>query len=108
MSGDPKALLALLDDDAVLLSDGGGKVTAALNPIRCAANVSRFFLGIAGKAPPGTELRRLVLNGSPALVVYVDGVVFVTIHFDVAGGRICRILAVRNPDKLRHVPPLRV
>lgn len=104
-SRDPRALLELLEPDAELLSDGGGKVAAALNPIRGADRVVRFMMGIAGKAPPGAQAFRQVLNGAPALTVYVDGALFVSFHLDAAaGGRIRRILAVSNPDKLRHVP----
>ena len=106
-TADVDALLALLDDDAELLSDGGGKVLAALNPIHGATNVARFLTGIAGKAPPDILICRLELNGGPATVVYVDGEPYVSIHLDADGSRIRRILAVRNPDKLRRVPPPR-
>ena len=104
LSRDPQALLDLLEPDAVLLADGGGKVTAALNPIRGAERVMRFVIGIAGKAPPGMRICRQVLNGAPALTAYIEDVLLMSFHFDVVGGRIHRILAVRNPDKLRHVP----
>lgn len=103
-SRDPQALLDVLEPDAVLLSDGGGKVAAALNPIRGADRIARFLIGIAGKAPAGTRICRQVLNGGPALTVYVDDALYVTFHLDVVGDRISRVLAVSNPDKLRHVP----
>src|SRR5215475_8765887 len=42
-SADTKALVRLLADDAVLYTDGGGKRVAALNPIRGADKIARFF-----------------------------------------------------------------
>ena len=48
--------MQILAADAVLYSDGGGKVAAALAPIRGADHIARFFLGIMRKAPPGLEI----------------------------------------------------
>ena len=41
--------MQLLAADAVLYSDGGGKVAAVLAPIRGADHIARFFLGILKK-----------------------------------------------------------
>jgi len=100
---DMDALLALLTEDAVAVSDGGGKVLAALRPINGADKVARFFMGIAGKAPDGMRIDRVDLNGGPAMVAHQDGETLVTLHFEVSDGRIHRILAVRNPDKLARL-----
>jgi len=103
---DLDGLMQVLHDEAVLLSDGGGKALAALNPIVGANAVARFMTGIIGKAPPSLVVRREEINDAPALVGYVDGEAVVCMSLDVADGRIRRILAVRNPDKLAHLPPL--
>ena len=50
-TGDPTQLTALLSEDAVLYTDGGGKVSAALNPIVGADRVVRFLIGIGRKIP---------------------------------------------------------
>ena len=50
-SGDTQTLVQILAKDAVLYSDGGGKRAAALNPIRGADRILRFFAGIARKNP---------------------------------------------------------
>jgi RNA polymerase sigma-70 factor, ECF subfamily len=76
MTGDLNALVEILASDAVLYSDGGGKVAAALAPIRGADRIARFFLGILKKAPPGLEVCRVRVNGQPGLVTKVDGAVF--------------------------------
>ena len=52
LSGDMEALLALLSEDVILYSDGGGKTQAALKPIYGADRVARFLSGILKKAPP--------------------------------------------------------
>ena len=42
-----------------------------------------------------------MVNGQPGLVVQHDGGTEAVIAFEVAGDRIKRIWAVRNPEKLR-------
>lgn len=104
-SGDAAALAGLLAEDAVLRSDGGGRARAALNPIRGAARIARFFAGIARKtgAPPPRWSRPLRLNGLPGqLSVAADGAVQ-TLAVEIEGDRVVAIYATRNPDKLRHL-----
>ena len=42
------------------------------------------------------------VNGRPGLVAQQDGRTLTVFAFDIAGDRINRIWAVRNPEKLRH------
>jgi RNA polymerase sigma-70 factor (ECF subfamily) len=102
-TGDLGALVGLLAADAVLVSDGGGKATAAPAPVRGADRVARFFLGLIRKAPPGLELRRVRVNGQPGLMATLGGWVVNVLTLDVAGGRIAACYVVRNPDKLARV-----
>jgi len=51
-------------------------------------------------APDLTILERTV-NGQPGLVAQQDDVIVTVFAFEVAGDRIKRIWAVRNPEKLR-------
>src|SRR5262249_11418066 len=73
-AGDVAALAALLADDVVLYSDGGGKTVAARNPIRGALRVARFFAGIWRKLPPDLVARVVQVNGQPGGVAYLGGV----------------------------------
>jgi RNA polymerase sigma-70 factor (ECF subfamily) len=50
---------------------------------------------------PGPTLRERVVNGQPGPVAELDGAVVTVLAFDVAGDRVSRIWAVRNPEKLR-------
>jgi RNA polymerase sigma-70 factor (ECF subfamily) len=102
-SGDLEGLVQLLAADAILYSDGGGKVAAALAPIRGAAHIARYFLGILRKSPPGLEIRRVRVNGQPALLALQQGKIVSLLTFDVVDGQIATCFVVRNPDKLKRV-----
>jgi RNA polymerase sigma-70 factor (ECF subfamily) len=99
MTGDLEALVAVLDPDVVLRSDGGGRVSAALRPVHGADRVSRFLLGLPRLEPDA------VLDG----VETPDGLGFLaTLHdlpsavfsLDVRSGLITAVYIMRNPDKL--------
>jgi RNA polymerase sigma-70 factor (ECF subfamily) len=104
-SGDTQAFAKILAKDAVLYSDGGGKRAAALNPIRGADKILRFFAGVARKNPALAAIkgRSAIVNGLPGFVVReTDGSVD-TIAIEYDTGRIVAIYLIRNPDKLQHV-----
>ncbi len=63
----------LLSADAILYSDGGGKVTAALAPIYGADRIARFFVGITRRAPADLQARRVLVNGQPGRLVVARG-----------------------------------
>ncbi|MGH3416648.1 MAG: RNA polymerase sigma factor SigJ [Actinocrinis sp.] len=96
---DLNALIGLLDPDVVAIGDGGGLVTAVLEPVQGSDSVARYIVRFTEIAPDLTILERTV-NGQPGLVALVDGVTSAVIAFGVAGGRITHIWAVRNPEKL--------
>jgi RNA polymerase sigma-70 factor, ECF subfamily len=102
-TGDLNGLLHILASDAVLYSDGGGKVHAALAPIRGADKIARFFLGITKKTPPNMEVRSARVNGQPGLITSVDGQLTDVLTLDVVDGRIASCFIIRNPDKLGRV-----
>jgi RNA polymerase sigma-70 factor (ECF subfamily) len=97
---DIDALIGLLDPDATATGDGGGLVPAQLRPLEGAEQIARFIVGLAGRATSLTILERTV-NGQPGLVAQLEGVTVTVYAFDVTGGRIKRIWAVLNPEKLR-------
>jgi RNA polymerase sigma-70 factor (ECF subfamily) len=108
MDGDMEGLLGLLAEDIILWSDGGGKVRAALNPIRGSDKVARFFMGILGKAPPGLVVRQTKVNGHPGIIgYYADGQPQSVTTFDIADECIRAIHILVNPEKLGNVPDLR-
>jgi RNA polymerase sigma-70 factor (ECF subfamily) len=109
-TGDTATLTRLLADGVQMVSDGGGKATAALNPIFGQAKVLRLLEGLARKG--GAQLPQLWrfchLNGLPAVVSREEGGIVQAAALDITEGRITRIYVVRNPDKTRHLAHLLV
>jgi RNA polymerase sigma-70 factor, ECF subfamily len=103
-SGDLAGLLQLLSADAVVYSDGGGKVPAAIVPIRGADRVARLFLGVTRQAPAGWEARFVLVNGQPGLLVLIAGHVAQVMTMEVVAGRITTCYVIRNPEKLARIP----
>ncbi|GGT45977.1 RNA polymerase sigma factor SigJ [Streptomyces atratus] len=97
---DIAALVDLLDPAAVMTADGGGVVGTVLRPIEGGARIAQYMVAIADKAP-GLELLERSVNGVPGLVAHRAGAVMTVASFDVVDGRVTRIWAVRNPEKLR-------
>lgn len=102
MHGDVNGLLGLLREDVVSYSDGGGKASAAINPIYGADKVARFYLALASKAPPtGVTWEVREAAGTPALWLYLDGRLESLFNFELnEAGRIQTIFVTRNPDKM--------
>ncbi|MBO0774772.1 MAG: RNA polymerase sigma factor SigJ [Actinobacteria bacterium] len=98
---DINALIGLLDPDAIMIADGGGVASAALRPIEGGAQIARYAVDLAGRAPRNVRILERTVNGQPGLIAQQDGVTVTVFAFHIAGGQITRIWAVRNPDKLR-------
>ncbi|WP_254509295.1 RNA polymerase sigma factor SigJ [Anatilimnocola floriformis] len=102
-TGNLDGLVQLLHDDAVMLSDGGGKATAALAPILGGDRIGRFFLGIFRKMPANARVALCRVNGMPGYAMYADDKLATIMATDIRDGRIQRIFMIRNPDKLARV-----
>ena len=104
-SGNVARLAELLREDAVAITDGGGRKTAARNPIQGADKIARFFIGLAAKNA-GHEIRvePTMINGAIGALLYLDGELDHTMSMAISGEKIAAIYIVRNPDKLRHAP----
>ena len=104
--GDMTALSAMLAQDAVMVTDGGGKRKAALRPLIGREDIVRLLEGLAWRGGEGQSLsfRSVRINGYPGLVLErEDGPM--TVAFQPGeDGRLVGIYMVRNPDKLGHVP----
>jgi RNA polymerase sigma-70 factor, ECF subfamily len=106
-SGDVSRLAGLLREDAIAMTDGGGRKIAALNPIRGADKIARFFISLAAKnADRHTRIEPTMINGTVGALLYLDGELDHSLSMAIDGERIAAIYIVRNPDKLRDVPAL--
>jgi RNA polymerase sigma factor (sigma-70 family) len=97
---DIAGLVGLLDPAATAVADGGGLATTVLRPVSGGERVARYTVDLTERIAALRLVERTV-NGRPGLVAERDGVVVTVMAFDVAGGVIRRIWAVRNPEKLR-------
>ena len=98
---DIDALIGLLDPGATAIADGGGLVTAFLDPIEGSEQIARAWVEIASRASGTMTFLERTVNGQPGLVAQQDGLIVTVFAFDVADDRIRHIWVVRNPDKLR-------
>jgi RNA polymerase sigma-70 factor (ECF subfamily) len=103
-SGDLAALTRLLASDARLVTDGGGKVAAALNVIEGADRVAAFLTGAVRKGWRSDFRVELgTINGLPGVIVSGPEGVIQTTACEFEGDAVKAIYVVRNPDKLRHL-----
>jgi RNA polymerase sigma-70 factor (ECF subfamily) len=104
-AGDLPRLKEILAEDAVFHTDGGGKRSAALNPIRGRDKIIRFLAGLMRKRT--LTLPQFVvptrLNGMPGFIL-VDGEGQIeTLALDIRGERIAALYGIRNPNKLARI-----
>lgn len=102
--GDLQGLLDVLAPDVVGVADGGGLAPAARRPIEGAERMARFLLGVSGSRELDIELAWL--NGRPGGVVRQADRVIGAVSCAIDGGRIARIFAVSNPEKLARLGSL--
>ncbi|MPY31418.1 sigma-70 family RNA polymerase sigma factor [Streptomyces adustus] len=98
---DIDALISLLDPDAVATADGGGLAVTHLRPIVGGEQIAHAYARIARLSGERTTFLEYTVNGRPGLVARQDGSLVTVFAFEIAGDRIRRIWAVRNPEKLR-------
>jgi RNA polymerase sigma-70 factor (ECF subfamily) len=99
--GDLEGLVAVLDPEVVWTSDGGGRVTAARKPLNGGARVARAWVAFARKTVQDPS--EIEVNGWLGLTIASGDGYRAALSFVVSDGRITRIDAVRNPEKLRRL-----
>jgi RNA polymerase sigma-70 factor (ECF subfamily) len=98
--GDFDALVAVLDPDVVLRTDGGRSGPDAAILVRGALEVAGRALGFAHLA---ASVRPALVNGAAGAVVAPGGRPFAVIGFTVAEGRIVEMYALADPVRLREL-----
>lgn len=94
--------IALITEDAVLISDSDGRVKAARRPIVGPQRIVRFLLFITGSSSDATV--DLVEVNAGIGVRFVTDVTVRLAIIEAAGDRVGRLHLVGNPDKLGQLP----
>lgn len=101
-SGDIQGLLEVLAPDVVMAADGGGHVAALREPAHGAERVAVLLSGFA-RVSPRAVVSIVPVNGAPGMRIDLEGKLDTVMGLSVEAGRITRIYAVRNPEKLTLV-----
>lgn len=97
-NGDLNQLAHLLDHRVTWRADGGGKVTAAPARAQGAHDVAQLLLDFGARGP--AQVRMVLVNGAPGLVVRDADQVLSVIALTIDDGKITAIDIIRDPDKL--------
>jgi RNA polymerase sigma factor (sigma-70 family) len=99
--GEFERLLAVLDPDVVVRSDGGALRPELVSTVRGADAVARQAMSFRRFAETAT---RALINGIPGGVAWApDGRPFAVLSVTVAGGRIVSIDVLADPDRLSRL-----
>jgi len=98
--GDFEALVAVLDPDVVLRSDGGTAHPSLTTVLHGPADVARRTLAIASTT--GIKHPALV-NGAAGVIITLYGQPVVVMGFTVSDGKITQIDAIADPERLARL-----
>jgi len=97
-------ILDLIAEDAVHVTDGGGKTRAAINPIYGRKRVAALLETLANRRFKDARLYAARFNGSTGIAAVQDGRLVGVICFDWnADGTVQNLYAVLNPEKLERL-----
>jgi RNA polymerase sigma-70 factor (TIGR02957 family) len=106
-SGDFAALEGMLDEQAELVGDGGGKASAFAHPLVGGRRLAQLFYAQHRRFGADLRLEIALVNGQWGLLHW-EGERLLTVHaIESDGSRIVRIHAQRNPDKLARIEAAR-
>lgn len=101
--GDLDGLKELLREDVLVLTDGGGRVSASRRPIHGADKAARLYAKVFPRRFVDSEYTYTSYNHQPALLVRRPTREFVYV-FDIdENGLIAALYLIANPDKLGHL-----
>ena len=102
-AGDEKTLLTLFAPDIALISDGGGKVTAARKIVLGVAKIVRLFTVAFPPVREHVTVEIVGINGETGVIESYDGTPFAVTTAEFENDKIARLYRVMNPDKLRSI-----
>ena len=93
----------LLAEDAIMYTDGGGKVTAARKPVQGAGKIAKLITGGPKELAQPYRIEFKEINGEPGMVLWAEEQLHNVWSFHIEKGKIKSIYVVLNPDKLEHI-----
>lgn len=103
-SGNIEEILELIAEDVVLVTDGGGKVLAAINPIFSRKRAAALLKAMANRKFEDARLFAARVNGAWGIVATQKDQVIGVACFDWnPDGTVQNLYVVFNPDKLSRV-----
>ena len=103
-TGDLQPLVDVLAPDVVALGDGGGIKQALPRPLSGIGKVAPLMrIGLRASRDLGIAGELVHVNGSPALLLRLDGEVDAVLSVRVDQGLVSGIYTVRNPEKLTRM-----
>lgn len=104
-SGDMAELRSILAADVTVYADGGGKASAAMQPVVGLDDVLQLQASLA--LVFARKMSRIVrygfINGLPGFVTIEQDDTLQTTALQIEDGKVAAIYVMRNPDKLRHL-----
>src|SRR5262249_61232292 len=102
-AGELNALTQTRESDSRVVTDGCGKVAAALDVVEGADRASRFLVSVTRKRPGAWwreefTLRFATINGLPGVIVDGPEGPVQTTAFEIEGEGVRALDVVRNPD----------
>lgn len=104
-NGNIQSLVNMLSEDVIFIADGGGKVSAAINPIFSRERVLAILNALSSSRFPQSKAKLVEVNGQPGILLTKDGIPTGVICFEwnAESMNIQRIYLIVNPDKLQHL-----
>jgi hypothetical protein len=97
--GDGAGVRAVLQSDAVLVIDSGGRLPGTSTPVEGADAASEALLALM---TPETSVTMVSINGVPGFVLEREDAVVGAVTAEARAHQLSAVWVVCNPDKLRH------
>ena len=97
-------VIDMLHEDAVVYTDGGGVVSAAIIPVTGRERIAQVAVHLGAKGDPADFSYRFTNVGDRVgLVMMERGAVHSYLELELRDGLVYRAFVMRNPDKLKHL-----
>jgi RNA polymerase sigma factor (sigma-70 family) len=103
-SGDINRIEQLLNKDINVISDGGGKAVAFVNPVSGVRRVAALLNGIQKKYYSDVRISKTEINHQPAIFYYDGNDQLITCQILIFENDVLtKVFFIRNPDKLKSL-----